>query len=166
MRSTILFVDDEANVTAALKRVLRREPWRILEAHSGTEALSLLARETIDVIVSDEQMPGMSGCELLARVCRDHPETVRMILTGHASLETAIRAVNEGEVWRFFVKPCQEADLIISIRQALQQQALQNDNRNLTRRLQEQATTLSELERRNPGITQVEREADGTIIVD
>jgi DNA-binding NtrC family response regulator len=166
MMPTILFVDDEPQVTSAIKRLLRKEPWRILEASSGKDALAILAREEVDIVVSDELMPGMSGSELLARVCHDYPDTIRMVLTGHASLDAAIRAINEGEIWRFFVKPCQEADLLISIRQALQQRMLLRENRELNRRLHEQTAALRELEAKEPGITQVVRDENGTIVLD
>ena len=121
MMPKILLVDDEPKVTQALTKTLRNEDYEILSAHSAEEALQALAREPIDVVVTDEQMPGMSGSELLARVCRDYPDTVRIILTGHGSLETAVRAINEGEIYRFLEKPCDAEQVDRVIRQALQQ---------------------------------------------
>jgi len=75
-----------------LKDALANEPYDILSAASAEEALPILDREQVDVVISDEKMPGMSGSEFLAIVRQEYPDTVRMILTGHASLESAIRA--------------------------------------------------------------------------
>jgi two-component system, probable response regulator PhcQ len=109
--ATILLVDDEPNVTDALKRALRREPYELLTATSAFAAQQILERQHVDVVVSDEQMPGMSGSELLSSVRKQFPHTIRMILSGQASLEAAVRAINEGEVYRFFLKPCNPTDL-------------------------------------------------------
>jgi two-component system, probable response regulator PhcQ len=135
-RECVLLVDDEPNITAGLKRALRREPYEILTANSAQEGLEILAAQPVDVVVSDEQMPGMSGSEFLRNVCRKYPNTVRMMLTGQASLEAAIRAINEGEVYRFFTKPCNDADLRLTIRNALQQQILMRQSRRLLREYQ------------------------------
>ena len=119
MQPRVLLVDDEPHVTEALKRVLREEAYDIRTASSARTALQILARETVDVVVSDERMPGMSGSEFLATVRRSYPNTVRILLTGHANLEAAVRAINEGEIYRFLTKPCKEADLTRAIEHAL-----------------------------------------------
>lgn len=97
----ILLVDDEPHVTEALRRTLHTEPYEILSANSANEALQIPAREPVTVVISDERMPGMRGTEFLARVYRDYPETIRIMLTGHANLELAMRAINEGQIYRF-----------------------------------------------------------------
>jgi CheY-like chemotaxis protein len=102
--ATVLFVDDEPNVTDGLKRALRREPYEFLTATSGAAALKILEGQYVDVVVSDEQMPGMSGSVFLSTVRKQFPHTIRMILSGQASLEAAVRAINEGQVHRFFLK--------------------------------------------------------------
>ena len=118
---TVLFVDDEPQITSALKRALHKEPLRVLQAHSGAEALEILAHEPVDVIVSDEVMPGMTGSELLAQVRELYPEMVRIILTGHASLEATVRAINEGRIYRYLFKPCSERELLEVISTALEE---------------------------------------------
>lgn len=123
MLPCILLVDDEPLITTTLKRVLRKKPYDICTAHSGAEALQLLTRKPADVIVSDERMPGMSGSEFLAVARRQHPDAARIILTGYADIEAAIRAINEGAICRFLTKPCQEDDLVLAISEALQQKA-------------------------------------------
>jgi DNA-binding NtrC family response regulator len=119
VRRRVLFVDDDPSVTDAMRRSLRDEPYQVATAGSGDEALAVLRKGPVDVIVSDEMMPGMSGSDLLALVRRDYPGTARMILTGQATLDAAIRAINEGEVYRFFTKPARTIDLALAIRQAL-----------------------------------------------
>ena len=162
----ILFVDDEPNVTAALKRSLRREPYEILRASSAEEAMKIFAGQEIDVVVSDEQMPGVSGSAFLTVVRREYPRTIRMILTGQASLDAAIRAINEGQVYRFFTKPCNEVDLKTTIRQALQQRDLVQQSSRLVQEFQKQSAMLKELERENPGLTQLKTDDTGAILVE
>lgn len=166
MQHTVLLVDDERNLLEALGRALRHEPYRILAATSGAEALQILAKTRVDVIVADEKMPGMSGTELLAKARRAYPDAMRIILTGQASLESAIRAINEGEVYRFLTKPCDHADLAITIRHALQQKALMDETQRLLRTIRRQSALLEEVERAHPGITKVRTTPDGAIVVD
>lgn len=166
MPHKVLFVDDQPQVTDGLKRTLRKEPYELLSANSADEALGILAREPIDVVVSDEQMPGMSGSEFLAVVRQRYPDTIRMILTGQASLEATIRAINEGEIYRFFTKPSNGTDLALSIRQALQQKDLMAESRRLLKRFKTQSALLQELEEEHPGITDLETDHDGAIEID
>ena len=119
MGHKVLFVDDQPNVIEGLKRVLRKEPYEILSASSAAEALDIMSQQPIDVVVSDEKMPGMSGSEFLFLVSQKYPDTVRMLLTGQASLDATIRAINQGEIYHCFTKPCNEADIATTIRQAL-----------------------------------------------
>jgi len=118
------------------------------------------------VVVSDEKMPGMSGSELIAVVCQKYPDTIWMILTGHANLEVAIRAINEGKIYRFFTKPCNEVELAITIRQALQQKDLMAESQKLLKVVRRQLEFIQALERKHRGITNVKRDIKGTIVVD
>ena len=135
----VLLVDDEPNVAQALTRKLHREPFEFLIAHSGDAALELLEKHPVDVVVSDEQMPGMSGSQLLSTVRIHYPSTIRMILSGQATLEAAVRAINEGSVHRFFVKPCDTNDLAFSIKQALIHQRTEDRNKALLEHYKRQA---------------------------
>jgi DNA-binding NtrC family response regulator len=164
--ATILLVDDEANVLDALKRAFRREPYEFLTATSGAAALQLLGCHPVDVVISDEQMPGMSGSEFLTAVRRQYPHTIRMILSGQASLEAAVRAINEGEVYRFFLKPCNPTDLMFTIRQALAHKRLENQSRRLLRSYQRQASTLARIEHSSPGILLLDTDEEGAVVVD
>ncbi|MBS1228941.1 MAG: response regulator receiver modulated diguanylate cyclase/phosphodiesterase with sensor(s) [Proteobacteria bacterium] len=116
--STLLLVDDEPSVLASLKRVLRRENYRILSASNGEEALSLLAQHPVGVILSDQRMAGMSGTELLARVRLMHPKTIRMVLSGYTGLDSLTEAINRGEISRFLTKPWRDEELLEALRDA------------------------------------------------
>lgn len=163
---SVLFVDDDPNVTAAVIRSQRKEPYKAISARSADEALEILARENIDVVVSDEQMPGMLGSELLSIVAQKHPQTVCIILTGHANIESAIRAINEGHIYRFLTKPCHEADLAQTIHQALEYKELVETSQRLLRENKHQAEILAGLERQHPGITQLKKSHSGSLIID
>ncbi|MFA7291312.1 MAG: response regulator [Rhodocyclaceae bacterium] len=116
--STLLLVDDEASMLSSLQRLLRRENYRILVASSGEEALTLLAENEVGVIISDQRMPAMSGTELLTRVRKMHPKTVRIILSGYTGLESLTEAINNGEIYKYLMKPWDDAELIETIRGA------------------------------------------------
>ena len=164
-RSKILLVDDEPKVTAALKRALRQEPYEVFTADSAAAALQILATNDIDVVISDERMPGMSGSVFLGQVRQSSPDTVRIILSGQANLEDAVRAINEGEIYRFFIKPFNATDLSITIRQAIQHKQLVKQSRRLLREYQKQNAVIDELERNSPGITHLPTDEGGAILV-
>lgn len=102
---TVLFVDDEPLILAAFRRSLSGLPFETLTAESGPAALDILRQRRIDVLVSDIDMPGMSGLELVRIARREFPSTLRMLITGAVTMERTLHAINEGEVQRFFTKP-------------------------------------------------------------
>ena len=166
MQHTILIVDDEPTITAVLRDALSREPYVILSACCAEEALPILDRKEVDVVISDEKMPGMSGTEFLAVVRKKYPDSIRIILTGHASLESAVRAINEGEIYRFFTKPCNVLDVALTVRKALQRRDLRKESQRLLRLQEHQFAMIKNLERQYPGITHVNRDAKGEILID
>ncbi|CAH0257887.1 Polar-differentiation response regulator DivK [Massilia sp. Bi118] len=122
---TLLVVDDDAFMREVLVDALESEPWRILSAGSAEEALALLARHPIQVVLSDQSMPGMQGSELMARVSRDYPHTVRLILSGlsgPSELEAIERACAAGQADRHLVKPWAAGALREDLRAAFQLQ--------------------------------------------
>jgi two-component system probable response regulator PhcQ len=121
-RPQVLLVDDEPEVISAIKEALFQEPYEIVGVEDPVEALRLLASRPFDVVVADEKMPNMGGAEFLAVVRRDFPSTVRIILTGHASVSSAVRAINEGSVYRYLLKPFPASALGEIIRQGLSDQ--------------------------------------------
>jgi len=102
---TILFVDDEPDLLRSLGRFLRKEPYRLLFAGSGTEALKLLLTEPVDIVISDLRMPEMDGMALLRDVKARYPKVIRIILSATRDIEQTIEAINTGEVYRFISKP-------------------------------------------------------------
>jgi EAL domain-containing protein (putative c-di-GMP-specific phosphodiesterase class I)/CheY-like chemotaxis protein len=115
----ILFVDDEPHVVDGLRRTLSEYPYHVQTATSPEGALQKLCEGRIDVVVADEQMPGMCGSELLTIIAHEFPTTGRILLTGHGTVNTAARAINEAGVVRFLLKPCPPKDLREAIETAL-----------------------------------------------
>ena len=165
-KNTILIVDDEPHVISALMRGLDEEPYLLVGASGGKEALQLMAEQNFKVVISDERMPGMDGAEFLALVKELYPETVRIMLTGHASVEATMRAVNNGEIYRFFTKPWNDTELKLALRSAVEKYDLEAENRRLLRTIRHQSQELRYLESNYPGISELRREADGAIRID
>lgn len=117
----VLFVDDEAGVLRSLKRLFRREPFDVLTASGGHEALDILAEKAAQVVVSDQRMTGMSGTEFLKSVRESYPNTVRCILSGYAETHAILEAINEGNVYRFIAKPWSDDELLQAIRDCLEE---------------------------------------------
>jgi len=104
-RGTVLFVDDERRVLNSMRAMFRRD-YEVLLANSGVEALAMLRDADVDVIVSDQRMPGMTGVEVLKQVKATAPRAMRILLTGYADLQAIEASINEGEVFRYLTKPC------------------------------------------------------------
>ena len=146
MDHAVLIVDDEPKIYHALRRALHREPYDVVYASGGAEALKLLGERSIDVIIADQNMPEMQGSVLLSRVRQQFPDIVRMMLTGDARLETVMAAVNKGEIYRFFTKPCNESELIISLRDALQMRALKFEAARLLDTVKKQSAQIQSMQ--------------------
>ena len=114
----LLLVDDEENVLMSLKRILRREGYKVLTASSAEEGLEVMGQYEVNVVLSDQRMPGMSGVEFLRRVKTMHPDVVRMILSGYTEIGTLTDAINKGEIYQFITKPWENEALIALIREA------------------------------------------------
>lgn len=129
---TILIVDDEENILASLRRLLRRNGYRILTANGGEAGLELLAQNAVDVILSDQRMPGMMGVEFLRRVKTLHPHTVRMVLSGYTELQSITDAINEGAIYKFLTKPWDDELLRANIEEAFRYKEMADENRRLS----------------------------------
>ena len=116
-RYRLLFVDDEERVLRSLKSVFRRD-YDVYVASSGDEALEILAQQQIDVIISDQRMPNMTGSELLAEVRKQYPTTMRLLLTGYVDKLAIIDTINEGEIFRYISKPWDIDDIQSAVAQA------------------------------------------------
>jgi two-component system, probable response regulator PhcQ len=146
MERTVLLVDDDERLLSGLTRALHKQPFRIYTARNGEDAILVLKARDVDVIVSDERMPGMSGSELLNWVADNCPDVMRIVLTGHAETDMAIRAINESGVCYFFTKPCNEARLAVAIHKAIEHKDSVEANRRMLKSSQQQ---LQVLERTN-----------------
>ena len=111
----ILFVDDESSVLSAIRRALylKRDQWEMVFAESGREALALLEKKRVDIVISDMRMPEMDGARLLLEIRQHHPDTIRMVLSGQADREQILRCVKLAH--RYFTKPCAPDELAQSI---------------------------------------------------
>ncbi|MCK9607910.1 MAG: Flp pilus assembly complex ATPase component TadA [Methylomonas sp.] len=141
----LLFVDDEANVLSALRRIFRRENYRIDTAMSGQEALQLLKDNAYQLIITDYKMPHMNGAELLKRIKALHPDTIRIMLTGQADTGAVMGAINDGAVYKFILKPWNDDDLRITVSLALEQYDLINKNKKLNIENQEKTKEIGKL---------------------
>ena len=129
--STVLVVDDEESVCVALKRVLEQQGCTVWTAKGGEEALEILQRQPVVVIISDQHMPGLSGVDLLKLVRVRHPQVVRILLTGDKDPEVPVRSINESEVYRFIRKPWNNSDLRTVISFAFEVARVEQEKRHL-----------------------------------
>jgi DNA-binding NtrC family response regulator len=126
----LLIVDDEVNILHSLRRLLRHEGYRILTAGNAGEGFEILARNNVDVIISDQRMPEMSGTEFLNRVRDLHPATVRIVLSGYTDLGSVTDAINKGAIYKFLTKPWDDDLLRANIAEAFRWRDLNTDKSN------------------------------------
>jgi response regulator RpfG family c-di-GMP phosphodiesterase len=143
----ILLVDDEEAILNSLRRVLRNQPYELFFAQGGEDALLLLEQHAIDLVVSDARMPGMDGATLLSEVYKRKPDCMTILLTGYAEINTIVKAINEGQIYRYIGKPWNDEELLMTLRQALAMQHAERERRRLvvlTRRQNEALRELNE----------------------
>ncbi|MBI5213258.1 MAG: response regulator [Nitrospirae bacterium] len=150
----ILFVDDEENVLAAVKRIFIDTGYTILTATSGKEAIKTLEDNDVQVIVSDYRMPEMNGVELLRTVRKQWNDIVRIVLSGYADLGAVISAINEGHLYKFISKPWNDEDLKITVANAVERYAILKRNKELTEALKEKNDELLALNAKLKEFTQ------------
>ena len=144
-QATLLFVDDEANILSSLKRLFRPLGYRIFTAEGGAQGLEIMARESVDLVVSDMRMPEMNGAQFLEKVREEWPDTVRILLTGYAEIDATIDAINKGQIYRYISKPWEENDITLIVRHALQQKFLEREKQRLEELTRKQNEELQEL---------------------
>lgn len=143
----VMFVDDDARVLEGIRRALRHQPYRIVTARSGDEALHVLKTRSISAIVCDEHMPGMHGIDVMHWAAREFPDVIRIMLTGMPSVPLAVRAVNECKLHRFITKPCRDMELAMAIQEGLALRRLARENKDLLQLTQEQLSQLARAHR-------------------
>ena len=142
----VLFVDDEPNILKTLSRLFMDEEYEVHTAGNGREALDLIEaglRPTL--IVSDQRMPVMGGAEFLARAAQLVPDSIRMVLTGYADINAAVAAINQGGIYRYILKPWNDDDLKMTVREAVHHFRLVEENRTLTRELEDKNRALARM---------------------
>lgn len=125
--STLLFVDDEANILSSLKRLFRPLGYRILTAESGAAGLQVFEQNAIDLVISDMRMPEMDGAAFLEKVRARWPDAVRILLTGYADVTSTIAAINKGEIYRYIAKPWDDNDIVLTVKHALERKNLERE---------------------------------------
>ncbi len=143
----LLFVDDEEAITNALRRLFRKDGHEIHTASSGKEGIAKLKgmNKPFSLIISDQRMPEMSGSEFLEKAKQVFPNATRMLLTGYSDMDAIVDAVNRGEIHRYLTKPWNDDDLLLQVRQSLEQYELVLENRRLLKLTKKQNSELEEL---------------------
>jgi response regulator RpfG family c-di-GMP phosphodiesterase len=143
----ILIVDDEEIVLVALRDTLLREGYRVVPSPHAIHALSVLQEEKFSVVITDQQMPMVSGLEFLAQVREIQPDATRILITAVLSLSTVIDAINKGEIYRFIVKPWLREELLVTVKNAVQRHELISNNARLQAETQAMNAQLTDLNR-------------------
>jgi len=161
----VIVVDDNAGVLNAAVKVLKQLPVHVMSTTDAYEALDWLATRDVAVVVSDYEMPRMNGAELLSTARRSQPAAVRILMTGMQALETAVDAINRGEIFRYVQKPFDASSMRGIVDEAVarhRELALVAADRDVMMR---RAQYYTDLEDANPGITAVERDGSGVYVI-
>ncbi|MFH1998961.1 MAG: response regulator, partial [Planctomycetota bacterium] len=158
---TVLFIDDDHHILKSLKRSLQLEPFSVVTTSSPVKALKILEEDEIHVIVADLKMPKMHGLDLLARAKDAHPEVIRLVLSAMDDSRTLLSAINNGDLYRYIVKPWDTVELKFTIRQAIDLFNLRCEKRDLLLRLEEHNLSLEkQVRQRTEQLLAVERKAE------
>lgn len=163
-KHTVLFIDDDEMILNALKRALRNENYDILTASSGDRGLELLQDHDVSMVVCDYQMPGKNGLEVLKDLKTTYPRILTIMLTGQADVNIAAQAINECGIYKFILKPWEDADLKLTIQRALESLDLIQERDRLLRKVKDRDSVLQDLESRYPGISKIKRDEEGYIL--
>ena len=164
--TTVLCVDDDPAVLAVVARILRREGLEIRTTESPTDALAWIANDDIAVLVSDYDMPEMTGAQLAGQAKRLRPETVRVLLTGQKDLKTAVDGINQGEVFRFVAKPFEHGELRAVVAAAVERHHELAELAGYRASRERSRELRAAVEQDYPGITAVKRDERGRYVVD
>ena len=163
---TVLVVDDDKTILEIITQALQYDGYAVITAENGESGLEKLAEHNIQLVISDQKMPGMTGLDFLAKVKQEYPEVLTIMLTGYADVEMAMDAINNTGVYKFLVKPINIADLRVTVKRAFELGQLVSERDELVERIKTHEAKLKALEKKHPGITMVERDEDGTVILD
>ncbi|MBN8637591.1 MAG: hybrid sensor histidine kinase/response regulator [Anaerolineae bacterium] len=142
-RGQLLIIDDEEEILKALNRQFRRE-YDVYTAPSAEQGYRLMTETPIQVIISDQRMPGMNGAEFFGKIKNEYPDAIRLLLTGYADIQAVISAINDGNIFRYIAKPWDPVELDTIVREAFERYHLIVQNRKLLEELQESNTRLEQ----------------------
>ena len=129
--SGVLLVDEQDSVLTSLAELLSEEPYHLYLAHGSSQALELMAQHPIDLVMSAAHLAQMDGASLLARIHQDYPQTIRILLTGDPDLALIVKAINEGQIYRYLSKPWNDQEMLLTLRQALAHQHSERERQRL-----------------------------------
>jgi signal transduction histidine kinase len=132
----LLLIDDELEIVKSLQRQFRKK-YKVFIANNTVEAEEIIEHEQINVVITDQRMPGMTGVEFLSKIKKQHPEIIRLILTGYSDIEVIIQAINEGSIFRYVTKPWNPDELDNIVDDAFERFSLAQNNKILMSRLEE-----------------------------
>ena len=168
----IQLVDDEQNILNALKRLLRPHGWEIDTYQNVESALAGLLQHDYAVIISDYQMPTADGVTYLQFAKQRQPDAMRLVLSAYGDRKSMIKAINQAEVYRYLSKPWDDYEVVAAIKAAIDVYELKSENRRLldqinsqSRIIQAREEELLRLESEHPGITRVQRDPDGSVLI-
>jgi signal transduction histidine kinase len=159
----VLFLDDEENILFALSRLLMEESYGIIKTTDPDEAMALIEKHPIKVVVSDQRMPKISGIDFLKNVKQKYPDKMRILLSGYVDFVTAEEAINFGEVYRFLIKPWKTPYLKASIQHAIEQYDLVGSHRALYDASLKKTAELEELNKKLQGMYEIQRSFTSTV---
>jgi len=137
----ILYVDDEVNNLNSFKATFRRD-YEIFTAESAAEGIKILSENDVDILITDQRMPNMTGVEFLEKIIPIYPDPIRILLTGYTDITAVIDAINKGQVYHYLNKPWVESELRIIIKNAFEIHELRRKNKELTENLKKVNTQL------------------------
>lgn len=131
---SILYVDDEMNNLVSFKAVFRIK-YNVLTAISGEEAIKLLRKNEVNIIITDQRMPQMTGVEFLESILEEFPDPIRILLTGYADMNAVIDAINKGKIFHYLTKPWNEDELDLAISRAYEVYKQKMEEKDMTQKL-------------------------------
>jgi diguanylate cyclase (GGDEF)-like protein/PAS domain S-box-containing protein len=156
-KRTLLIVDDEESVASSLKRLFRKDNYQIITANSGAQGLQRLAECAVDVIISDQRMPEMTGVEFLRRAKELYPDTIRMVLSGYTELKSITDAINEGAIYKFLTKPWDDKRVRAHVQEAFHQKEMADENQRLDHEVQRANEQLAKVNGQLQGLLAAQR---------
>jgi two-component system, probable response regulator PhcQ len=163
-KHTILVVDHEESFIEYIQRMMSDENYNLITVASGQEGLDVLEKQQVSMVISEYEIPLMNGLEFLEKVRIIYPNILTVMVTDHADIDLAIKAINEAGVYKFLLKPLDDIDFKNMIKKTLESLQVIKERDVLIRKVKTHESTLKDLEKRYPGITKVERDEDGYIL--